>query len=152
MRRIENIIIHNSDSEWGCMREIRAWHIARGWKEIGYHFVILNSQILPRFRLNCLNGMIECGRFLNEDDFLTDNEVGAHALGYNRNSVGICLVGKTEFTTAQFDSLKCLLRELMLRYSIQVDNILGHYETESGKAQGKTCPNFDVGNIRVSLP
>jgi len=151
MRKIENIVIHCSDSAFGCVREIRNWHLERGFKDIGYHFVILNGYITSGYYLSCLDGMIECGRYLDEDLFIEPNEVGAHALGYNDKSVGICLIGVKHFTVAQMNSLLELLKNIMDIYNIIANDVLGHYETASGKAQGKTCPNFDVEDIRRIL-
>src|SRR5690606_114532 len=54
-------------------KEIDVWHKQRGWSKIGYHFVIRR------------NGVIEKGRDISE--------VGAHVEGYNKNSIGICMVG-----------------------------------------------------------
>ena len=149
MAKLTNIIIHCSDSEFGSASEIRRWHQQKGWKDIGYHFVILNGLIVPQtsfqksLYLPILDGSVEVGRKIDGDDLVSDNEVGAHALGYNANSIGICLIGKKHFTQAQFDSLRELLRDLMKRWShIKKQDILGHYQTP--KAGGKTCPNFDV--------
>lgn len=151
MQKANSIIIHCSDSNWGCMREIDFWHKAKGWKSIGYHFVILNGKPLSDLFLAPLNGSIECGRPLDGDAFIEDNEIGSHALGYNSDSIGICLIGKNDFTPSQMASLRSLLRALMSQYNISADNILGHNETESGKAQGKTCPNFSVKQLREDL-
>ncbi|MBT9170627.1 MAG: hypothetical protein DDT18_00971 [Actinobacteria bacterium] len=146
-----NIILHCSDSEWGSAREIRKWHLARGWRDIGYHFIILNGRVLSRLYLPALDGSVECGRMLNESLTVEADEVGSHALGYNNRSIGICLIGKTQFTSQQLSSLISLLKDLVKRYKIKVENILGHYETKSGREQGKTCPNFDVRLIRGSI-
>ncbi|MBT9175244.1 MAG: hypothetical protein DDT22_00918 [candidate division WS2 bacterium] len=151
MRRWTNIIIHCSDSTWGCAREIRNWHLKRGWQDIGYHFVILNGRVLSRLHLPAMDGSVECGRMLNESLTVEADEVGSHALGYNNRSIGICLVGKTQFTSQQLSSLISLLKDLIKQYSIKVENILGHNETKSGREQGKTCPNFDVEQIRKSM-
>ncbi|MDQ7799551.1 MAG: N-acetylmuramoyl-L-alanine amidase [Candidatus Edwardsbacteria bacterium] len=150
-QRISNIIIHCSDSVFGDVNEIRKWHLARGWREVGYHFVILNGLIQPNFFLDALDGSIEAGRYINSDSLLDDNEAGAHTLGYNARSIGICLVGKKKFTAKQMNSLLTLVRQLKLRYMIPVKNILGHNETPSGKAEGKTCPNFRVARIREQI-
>jgi N-acetylmuramoyl-L-alanine amidase len=149
--KIGNIILHCSDSEWGCAREVRNWHLQRGWKDIGYHFVILNGKPTPKNYLCALDGCIECGRYLDEDLLVEPNEIGAHTLGYNANSIGVCLIGKTDFTTSQNAALMDLLINLMNVYHIQPENILGHCETASGKKEGKTCPNFDVSKIRDLL-
>ncbi|MBT9175459.1 MAG: hypothetical protein DDT22_01138 [candidate division WS2 bacterium] len=152
MRRTwTNIILHCSDSTWGCAREIRRWHLERGWRDIGYHFVILNGRVLSRLHFPAMDGSVECGRMLNETLTVEADEVGSHALGYNANSIGVCLIGKTHITPKQQHSLISLLENLIKQYSIKIENILGHNETESGKKQGKTCPNFNVGLIRASV-
>ncbi len=148
---ITHIIVHCSDSEWGTAREIRKWHLEKGWKDIGYHFVILNGAVLPGTEFFSLNGSVECGRELDGDLFIEDNEAGAHTLGYNEASIGVCLVLKRAPTIEQLDALKRLLLELCKKFSVPVKNVLGHRETESGKAQGKTCPNFDMEPIRLWL-
>ena len=149
MKKWGNIIIHCSDSDWGCVREIRDWHLQRGWRDIGYHFVIMNGKPVSNLYMLSLNGAIECGRYLDGDDFVSDNEVGAHALGYNSDSIGICLVGKKVFTPQQIGSLHTLIHDLQTRFGIKKENVLGHCETE--RSGGKTCPNFDVASIRNLL-
>jgi N-acetylmuramoyl-L-alanine amidase len=151
MKKLEYIIVHCSDSEWGSAREIRKWHLERGWKDIGYHLVILNSNILPHFSIPCLNGSIELGRPFDGSPFIEDNEIGAHALGYNDRSIGICGVAKAEWHPSQIASLISLLRCLMKIFGIKAENILGHCETESGKKEGKTCPNLDMDFVRREI-
>lgn len=158
MNKITHIIVHCSDSPFGSVDEIRAWHQAKGWKDIGYHFVVLNGRVNADLRLPSLDGSIECGRSLDGDAFLEDNEVGAHTLGYNESSLGVCLIGMKDpksgvvtFTIKQFEALKGLLSDLCKHYGVLVENVLGHRETESGKAQGKTCPDFDVAAFRTWL-
>ena len=73
--------------------EIDRWHRERGWLEIGYHFVIKRD------------GHIELGRPMEA--------IGAHAKGYNNESVSICLIGGVDdknkpqenYTREQFDCL-----------------------------------------------
>ncbi|HOW51763.1 MAG TPA: N-acetylmuramoyl-L-alanine amidase [bacterium] len=148
---INNLVIHCSDSNWGCVREIRKWHMGQGWRDIGYHFVVLNGMVMTDFVLAAADGAIEAGRILDGDNVIEDNEVGAHALGYNFNSVGICLIGKTRFTEAQLHSLLRLCVELCRRYGIEPSAVVGHCETESGKAEGKTCPNIRMAVLRCMI-
>lgn len=82
--------------------------------------------------------------YLDDDGFIGDVEIGAHALGYNDRSIGICLIGQGEFSTKQIFSLHRLLSDLTRIYQIPADNIIGHCETVSGREQGKTCPNLDM--------
>jgi N-acetylmuramoyl-L-alanine amidase len=87
--------------------EIRQWHLDRGWLDIGYTYVIRR------------NGSVEKGRDLDNDGDV-DEEIGAHALGHNSHSLGICLVGgmseegvpDSNFTLNQLVSLKNLIENL----------------------------------------
>lgn len=136
---ITKIIIHCSDSNWGNFTHIDSWHKER-WEGInhygkqiycGYHYIILNgldnsdSLYDPR-----RDGLVEKGR--------PDNYVGAHCLGQNLHSLGVCLIGKDKFTENQFVGLSMLL-----------DNLTGTYQNIAfidphNKYSTKTCPNFDV--------
>ncbi len=121
MRRIDVHIIHCSDSAHGDVSEIRAWHKARGWRDVGYHFVIRRD------------GEIELGRQLQE--------VGTHCRGHNTHSIGTCLVGKESFTPAQFAALKRLHGSLQAQFP-QL-RVVPH---NAFSAQ-KTCPNFDIETV-----
>ena len=149
MAQIKNIIIHCSDSPFGNVNDIRQWHKEKGWRDIGYHFVILNGLLDPDFYLPALNGSIECGRPLDGDKWIVGNEVGAHALGYNKNSIGICLIGETAFTPDQHFSLLTLIKDLIAHFAECKIKVLGHCETEKGR--GKTCPNIDMDKFRSFL-
>ena len=155
MAKISNIIIHCSDSEFGSASEIRRWHLKRGWSDIGYHFVILNGLLVPRtgyqqrLFLATMDGNIEAGRKIDGDNWVSENEQGAHTLGLNASSIGICLIGTNQFTVRQMNALKALVTELLLHYGLTPKAVLGHYETP--KAGGKTCPNFDVKAWRTTL-
>ena len=105
-------------------REIRQWHLARHWRDIGYHFVIRR------------NGEIETGRPIYE--------VGAHVKEHNKGNLGVCLVGGTDadkrpqdnFTLAQRKSLFRLIEQLQTLYGITDDHVKPHHEWNSNKA----CP------------
>lgn len=171
---LTHIVIHCSASPFGCVKVIRQWHLEKGWKDIGYHFVIMNGRPWSSHEyLMSLDGRTEIGRFLDGDNFIDDNEVGAHTLGYNDHSIGICLVGpgpkttKPEtsfydklvnkaisapgFTQWQIGNLASLCRDLMRLHNIPVMNVIGHNETASGMKEGKTCPEFDVSQLRELL-
>lgn len=98
LRYIDTIIIHHSDSSDVSADTIRQWHKARGWEDIGYHFIIRTS------------GSIETGRPIEK--------AGAHAKGRNIHSIGICLTGYDSFTPKQSVSLENLIRYLIKKYPI----------------------------------
>jgi N-acetyl-anhydromuramyl-L-alanine amidase AmpD len=58
--------------------------------------------------------------------------------GHNANSLGICLLGREEFTKDQYASLEQVLKSLLIKYPGA--EILGHRDLDDKK----TCPNFDV--------
>lgn len=95
------IVLHHSASPDVSAAEIHAWHMARGWAGIGYHFVIRK------------NGTVERGRPLET--------IGAHAgPGINGYSIGICLSGdfmKEAPSVAQLASLKELIADLNKHYT-----------------------------------
>ena len=148
------IVIHHSASDWGTARVIDGWHRERGWSGIGYHFVVLNGYLnaedcAASRRYQCLTGSIEAGRPLDLDEWVEANEVGAHTLGYNRDSIGICMIHDTgHFHPAMIDSCMSLVFELMDRFRIPIENVKGHCELDGGKP---LCPGFDVDIIRRHL-
>ena len=127
---IESLVVHcsatPSDMEIG-VEDIDRWHRERGWRKVGYHYVITRS------------GVIQFGR--------CHNEVGAHARGHNTSSVGICLVGGVDsdqqpeenYTPEQYEALDVLLEVLVLAYPNAT--VLGHCDLPGVT---KECPCFDV--------
>ena len=60
----------------------------RGWKDVGYHYIILNgfpgySYYKANEHFYALDGSIELGRFLDADNYITEDERGAHVYGWN---------------------------------------------------------------------
>lgn len=109
------------------VKDIEKWHRAQGWVAVGYHFVIRRD------------GTVETGRPVDT--------VGAHAVGVNGNSVGICLAGgiddkgnpEDNFTSAQYVALKELL--VTLKKSYPTAKVIGHRDVPGTK---KACPSFDA--------
>lgn len=121
-------------------KTIHGWHMQRGIYSdrglTGYHFIIRRS------------GLVELGRDLQA--------IGAHALGYNSRSVGICLVGgarkikpgetpewadmvsDNNFTTDQFNALRDLT--VALTHIWPSILVAGHRSFDTNKG----CPAFDV--------
>lgn len=135
--RIKAVFIHCSATPPSMdigAEEITRWHLERGFSAIGYHYVIRR------------NGHVEKGRDLDGDGDVTD-EMGAHAYGHNRGTLGICLVGGIDengrpdfnYTRYQMNAAEKLVAELVARFpGVEVK---GHRDVDSGKA----CPCFDVG-------
>lgn len=79
------------------------------------------------------------------------NEVGYHAgnLPVNNVSVGVCLIGNFETdepTPEQSDSLKRILKSLMVDYSIMRDNIKLHKEV---RLKPTACPGKNITHAYI---
>lgn len=143
MRDIDMIVVHCSATPEGrdfTVKDIDRWHKARGWKGIGYHYVVYRD------------GSVHEGRPVNE--------VGAHAKGYNAHSIGVCYIGgmtadgkksKDTRTDAQKAALRTLLGQLKARYPKA--RIVGHRDLSPDKNHNgkvdpweriKDCPSFDA--------
>lgn len=129
-RYVNEIIIHCSATPEGrdyTVEDIDKWHRAKGWAGIGYHYVIYRD------------GSIHKGR--------DEAKVGAHCLGHNLTSIGVCYIGglsakdgktaKDTRTKEQKTALTALLKELKTRYPTA--KVYGHRDFAT-----KDCPCFDA--------
>jgi len=129
MRKINQIFIHCSATKASqnvTVADITRWHKERGFRTIGYHWVIYRD------------GSIHQGR--------PESEIGAHVTGKNSYSIGVCLVGgidakgnpEENYTPEQWRTLKEKVIELKKKYPGA--EVLGHRDAPALKA----CPSFDV--------
>lgn len=126
---IKEIIVHCSATPEGrdfTVADIDRWHRARGFRGIGYHWVVYRD------------GTVHAGR--------PEGTPGAHCAGHNSRSVGVCYIGgvandgktpKDTRTAAQRAALLTLLRRLKNRYPKA--RIHGHRDFAA-----KACPSFDA--------
>lgn len=135
MRHIDKIIVHCTATPEGrevSVEEIDKWHRERGFKGIGYHYVV------------GLDGKVSEGRPIEE--------IGAHCSGYNKNSVGVCYVGGLDKFGLPSDTRTlqqaAALRELLasLRERFPKARIYGHRDFAR-----KACPCFDAAKTYMDL-
>jgi hypothetical protein len=149
MSKVDTIFLHCSDSAFGEVLVVDQWHKQRGWKRIGYHYIILNGRPYKDVRyIEFLDGQVQPGHALNDDPIFTSNEIGTHVAGRNSTSIGICLIGTTKFTNAQLLSARKVCLELVHRWQLSLASVKGHYEDPHS---GKTCPNIPMGHFRDFL-
>lgn len=143
MRHINLIVIHCTASRNGRVKpinEIRADHLARGFNNVGYHYVIQPD------------GHVDLGR--------DEEQPGAHAKGHNAHSIGVCLVGGLGgpdkhnpglYTEAAWEALRITVQVLMDRYPAAA--VVGHRDLSpdldgDGQVEPhewlKLCPAFEV--------
>ncbi len=137
MRTLTRIILHCSDSDFGDADAINAWHLARGFDCIGYHYVVLNGQRSHGSYNPAEDGLIETGRAIWRK--------GAHCKGHNADSIGICLIGKGGFSPLQWLALKELCADVHDKYAVR--RIVGHCELNPKK----TCPCARMDAVRKWL-
>ena len=129
MRELKRIIIHCTATPEGKhfdVATIRRWHVKdRGWKDIGYHYVIY------------LDGSVHEGRPVEQ--------AGAHTSGHNADSIGIVYVGgcdakmkaKDTLNEAQETAMVNLIKALREQHGEL--SLHGHNEFAA-----KACPSFKV--------
>lgn len=128
----QKIVIHHTASPKEVRRSkknvpvdaaiIREWHKARGWSDIGYHFVIMPD------------GRCEEGRPLYRP--------GAHCNVGHRNfiGIGVCLVGnfsETEVPQAQLDGLVNTVVQLMEVFKLGIEAVELHRDVPGATTE---CP------------
>ena len=129
MRSIKFIIVHCDaimPHQHNTIEKIDNYHKSKGWKGVGYHEYVRRD------------GTVEHGRRLEE--------VGAHCVGHNRYSIGVCYEGGLDSAGKDADTrtpqqVKAL-RELIERLHAYFPNalIVGHHDLNPTKP----CPCFDV--------
>jgi len=140
MRPISEIIMHCSATrpEWMGGRpvaekvaEIRRWHMRdRGWSDIGYHFIIDRD------------GAVARGRPLER--------VGAHTVGKNTGTIGVCLIGghgssatdkfAENYTPEQDKAARLIIAQLRKQFPA-INRVTGHNDYAA-----KACPGFRVSS------
>lgn len=79
-----------------------------------------------------------------------DTDEGAHTIGQNLSSIGICLAGNFDFslpTDAQINSLKALLLKKMTEHAILRDNIYPHRHFANKTCYGTKLPDDWARNL-----
>ena len=129
MRTIDKIILHCAATPEGkdyTVAQIDAWHRQRGFKGIGYHYVIYRD------------GSVHEGRPLEQ--------AGAHCLGHNAHSIGICYIGgcaadgktpKDTRTEAQRKAMHELVNRLRARFLYATVHCHNEFAN-------KACPSFTI--------
>lgn len=122
-RRVERVFLHCSASDeeslaGGKLAEtVRDWHWARGFSDVGYHFLIdKHGDVLP-------------GRDIEKTP--------AAQKGHNTGTIAICVHGLEEFPQPALDACRDLCAVINEAYEGRV-TFHGHCEVSE-----KTCPVFD---------
>ena len=135
MNKPENLIVHHTADYYigEQFSRINAWHKQRDFPIsskgffVGYHYVIERSGQLIQAR--------------------EDTETGAHTIGMNNNSIGICVVGdfnQERPSLAQLIALKNLINKKMIEHNILPDNIRAHRNFKDTSCCGKNLTDLEI--------
>lgn len=131
MRDIDTIVVHYSatyEDQNLTVADIRRMHLARNFNDVGYHWVVGRD------------GTVWKGR--------DEATIGAHVVGHNTKSIGICGIGGLNratgpnkgvknWTPVQEAAILKLLDEVSARYPRA--KVVGHKDLAATQ-----CPGFDV--------
>lgn len=153
MRRIEKIINHwSATDKYADVAFIRQIHKQKGWRDIGYHRVILHPKS-TEFRGKPAPTewwhLVKKGRYLNDDLYLEQNEVGAHTLYYNSVSVGVCTIGHPSYPLDPLQKQAVIMTNTILcnRYELILSQALGVHRDFNATQ----CPGDEIAKIIQSL-
>ena len=128
MREIRHIVVHHSASPLTTTAaDIDFWHSEKGWEGCGYHLVVEAT------------GELILGRPIDR--------VGAHVMGHNTHSLGICLVGDNTTETDRWTDAQ--IRTLGLCYFVMSAlypdaEWMGHRDMPD---TATLCPGLDVREL-----
>jgi N-acetylmuramoyl-L-alanine amidase len=128
VRKLDRIILHCTATPEGRhvdVDTIRVWHKARGWRDIGYHFIIY------------VDGSVHAGRAVEK--------TGAHVSGHNATTIGVVYVGGTDAAGKAKDTMNDAQETAFV-------NLVKHLRDQFGpltlhghnEYAAKACPSFIV--------
>lgn len=129
-RKIDKIVVHCSATKATSnvtIHDVRKWHTDKGWSDIGYHFFIE------------LDGAIKIGRDINK--------AGAHVLGHNAHTIGVCYAGGYNKNMEAADTRTIEQKKSMLLLISKLKelhagaSVCGHRDYPK---VAKACPCFDA--------
>ncbi len=126
------VLIHHSATASGCSKVFDAYHKSKGWRGVGYDFVINNGT---------------CGKEDGEIEATwrwTGQEVGSHCKSggnvMNKSAIGICLVGdfsKGRPSPKQMIQTVKLVKYLQATFKIPHNRVAGHSDVPGSSTE---CP------------
>lgn len=130
-KRITKIVCHHPAHPSWTIHDIHNYHRDKlGWVGIGYNYFIT------------FDGRIYEGRGRN---------VGAHAQGYNTNTLGVCFQGnfdQQQMTDAQVKAGAWLIAQLIKNEGLTINDVIGHRDINATSCPGK---NFRMNDLKQAI-
>ena len=127
----KKIVLHHAAAKKCSVADIHRWHKENGWSGIGYHFLVRKD------------GKVYEGRPITK--------VGAHAYGYNGDSLGICFEGNFEvekMPDVQKEAGKELVAYVLKKYP-SITRIVGHRDLMATACPGKNFPFDEIKSAKT---
>lgn len=124
--QLTTLVVHHSASRRNVTVEvIRAWHLKKGWSDIGYHYVVQED------------GEARVARPVGR--------TGCHCRKHNSYTVGVCVTGDNtipgrHWLPVQMEGLKDLVRSLRLVWPGM--KVVGHSDLAATE-----CPGVDINSL-----
>ena len=134
MREIDTIIVHWSATPAG-------WYAARPVEDVLAEIDRMHRERTPPFRMVGYHCLIhKPGTSIQGRE---DSAVGAHAVGHNATSLGVCVIGgpNDPWTPEQWAALEAYIHEKKALYGIKDDRILGHRDMPGAAT---LCPGRNI--------
>ncbi|RFU61211.1 peptidoglycan recognition protein family protein [Peribacillus glennii] len=130
IKKVDKLVLHHpAHKTWG-IHDIHDFHKdKKKWSGIGYNYFITKE------------GRIQEGRGKYE---------GAHCLGHNDHTLGICFQGdfeKEKMPDAQVKAGGWLIAQLVREYGLQLNDVVGHKDMPGAST---ACPgkNFRMADVK----
>ena len=127
------VVLHHAEAVSCTADDVHRWHLNNGWTGMGYHFFVRKD------------GSVYRGRPIDA--------VGAHCLGFNSNSIGICAEGAyndkdTVMPYAQKSAIIELVTELKKVYKSA--KVTRHRDLMATDCPGRYYPFEEIVNGEVN--
>ena len=137
MRVIRQIVLHHTaTAATATLDDIRRMHVARGFRDVGYHYLLRRDHL----------GLVEQlhGRPVEQ--------AGAHAKGHNAYSIGVSMVGNYDnnpLPGTMLDAAASLLAYLCDAHDLPASAVVGHRELAATACPGRYV-DMDLVRERVA--
>jgi len=140
MAKINRLTIHiTASNNDATPADIEAIHIANGWSQCGYHFLVDRKGIIYPMR--------------------PENITGAHVAGQNTGNIGISYISRGSdtdstsdlgkyMTTEQYDGLVLITAQVCKKYDLKLTDIWGHNDFPG---VAKACPCSKIKKAKKFL-
>lgn len=142
------VLHHTAGNSTDEVEDIRRFHTQqRGWRDIGYHWLV---------RMEGERARVYAGRPHDFDEEWEPWEFGAHAKSHNGRSVAVCMIGRFDGDRpdphpSMLSAAAVKVADLCNIFGLTADDVYGHRELSG---QATVCPGVSdawLDNFRAMV-